>query len=204
MYLYGIPHSRQSDIVKLNGFSLTTELIANVYFWANLPALSFSLWAQLAVIRFAVLNDTIPQDSDRLMGYGFLMSWQCCLSLLFSHKTQAGVWWDRGFGPCHSGEWMTRHLGPVFRLAVTDVSRFMWLMLEVNVNNTENNCSCAETASLWGIIASCECSLLTQTLYQILTNAHVTSSQWFCSLCCFASRPMDTFPWYSDVTVLIT
>lgn len=148
---YGIPHSRQSDIAKLNGFSLTTELIANVYFWANLPALSFSLWAQLAVIRFAVLNDTIPQDSDRLMAYGFLMSWQCCLSLLFSHKTQAGVWWDRGFGPCHSGEWMTRHLGPVFRLAVTDVSRFMCLMLEVNVNNTENNCSCPETASLWGI-----------------------------------------------------
>jgi len=29
---YGIPHSRQSDIAKLNGFSLTTELIANVYF----------------------------------------------------------------------------------------------------------------------------------------------------------------------------
>lgn len=27
----------QSDIVKLNGFPLTTELIANVYFWANLP-----------------------------------------------------------------------------------------------------------------------------------------------------------------------
>lgn len=54
------------------------------------PALSFSLWAQLAVMRFPVLNDTIRQDTDRLMGYGFLMSWQCCLSLLFSHKTQAG------------------------------------------------------------------------------------------------------------------
>lgn len=29
---------------------------------------------------------------------------------------------------------MTRHLGPVFGLPVTDVSRFMWLMLEVNAN----------------------------------------------------------------------
>lgn len=143
IYLYGIPHSRQLYIVKLNCFSLTTELIANVYFWANLRTLSFSLWAQLAVIRFPVLNDTIPQDSDRLMGYGFLMSWLCCLSLLFSHKTQAGVWWDQGFGPCHSGEWMTRHLGPVFGLPVTDVSRFMWLMLEVNANNIENNWSCS-------------------------------------------------------------
>ncbi len=158
-------------------------------FTSNLPALSFSLWAQLAVIRFPVLNDTIPQDSDRLMGYGILMSWQSCLSLLFSHKTQAGVWWDQGFGPCHSGEWMTRHLGPILRLPVTDVSRFMWQMLEVNVNNIENNWSCAETS-----LTLRNYSLLTQTLYHILPN--VESSQWFCEMCCFASRPMDAFPWY--------
>lgn len=89
-------------------------------------------------MRFPVLNDTIRQDTDRLMGYGFLMSWQCCLSLLFSHKTQAGERDEAGdLGLAIQREWMTRHLGPVLRLAVTNVSRFMWLMLEVNVNNIE-------------------------------------------------------------------